>query len=151
VIDAGVRSGTFDASVECYPPCLASLLASCAPSGTCTQSGKGANQCYGNGVTLKSTLTGTNQETIVFSKNGKVCFTMKYDGMGGTATTPTKSAITTYTDPYGATVATEYDDFVSHPPTATVTCSGTRYALAPMSAACLDMEAGAPCTSGACP
>jgi hypothetical protein len=146
----GVTSGTFDASAACYPPCLASLLASCAPGGTCVISPEN-DTCYTNGVKVVISLTGTNEATTVVTKNGQLCYTEKYVGKGGTATTSVTSDVITYIDPTGNLIATENDDETVTPPRSTVTCGTTKYEISTASQACSGPDAGQElCSMGAC-
>ena len=125
------------------------------PFGQRAPSGAGASQWYANGVVIKSALVGLNHETLRYTKNGKPCFGEDYLGIGGTATKRSTSAIATYTDPTGATVATEHDQFTSTGSTSTVSCGGVTYTLDPMRLAssrqaCSSTDAGATCATGAC-
>jgi hypothetical protein len=150
--DAPMDAISFDGGSSCFPPCLASLLASCQPEGACSESESGGNgaRCYANGVKVVSALIGSNHERTSFSKNGSLCFVQDYLGIGGTATMSTTSAVTTYTGPGGGTIATEHDVFTGSAPTSTVTCNGVMYALNFGSAACEDADGGAPCVAGTC-
>jgi hypothetical protein len=148
--DALPNAIPFDGGSNCYPPCLASLFASCQPAGACTESAGNSAQCYANGVKIVLDLVGTNHEQSTFTKGGKACFVQDYVGIGGTATTSVTSAVTTYTGPDGSTIATEHDVFTGNAPTSTVTCGGVTYALSPESPACEDSDGGVMCVTGTC-
>jgi hypothetical protein len=154
----------WDGGDQCYPTCLAALLASCKPEGACTQQAQSqlaGNTCFANGVKIASVLESNgngvlDHEILTYSKNGQPCFTEDYRGIGATPTKSGTGAITTYTAPDGTVVAIENDDFTGTFPAATVTCGGVTYRIHPMSTACMgpapspDADAG-DCASGNCP
>jgi hypothetical protein len=92
-----------------WPACVTSLLATCVPSGECTQNYDmttfASTECYANGVTVHRTVNAAAMSTVETCKNGgAVSYSIeKHTQLAGSV--PTGAAFT-ITDGSGATAAT---------------------------------------------
>ena len=92
-----------------WPACVTSLLATCVPSGECTQNYDmttfASTECYANGVTVHRTVNAAAMSTVETCKNGgAVSYSIEtHTELAGNV--PTGAAFT-ITDVSGATVAT---------------------------------------------
>jgi hypothetical protein len=131
---------------SCFPPCFASQVAACTPTGTCTttQTGSASAECYDNGVKFCS--PGAPPVSVVVTKaDGKTkCVTMDVTideaSHGGTAT---------YKDASGKTFATA--TFTTDP-VVKLTCGGKTYDVDRSKPGCAFGSGGIPgaCKTGSC-
>ena len=148
-------SGNGNSNGGCLPDCLANLLESCPPGGTCTlqstvttnPSGVISNVCYSNGVKMSSILNSTLIRTTT-TRNGAVCYSAETPITTGSSTTNT----TTYKNGTGTVVATVTIDR-NHPTNWQVSCGGTSFEVDYGSPACRpNTDAGTnTCFMGSCP
>jgi hypothetical protein len=139
-------STSTDTSTNCtYPSCMASLFASCTPSGTCVEQTDSAtlssNVCYSNGVKELFSLDMTTQAAVVTVKNGNTtCFSIEETASSSGTTTNL-----TFKNASGQTIATGTNNGA----TTTITCTGSQPVT--LDASC-DPTSGATtdCTTGSC-
>jgi hypothetical protein len=156
--------GTGGASANCEIPCLTSLVANCAPAGTCmsqtTLLPPSVNQCYANGVKVSTAIAlgagGSGSAVVTYSKGGQACYSVEAPVTAGAMT-----FMFTYKNAAGTVVAT--GTFDSATSKATVTCTGSAMTYDLSSPACANVprgqmppmgggDAGATqCPMGACP
>jgi hypothetical protein len=123
----GLDGGSVDASASgsiggdsCnYPSCLANLVTTCVPSGTCVEQTGGAafatNDCYSNGVKMISSTDANTLITSITFKNGSTtCYSVDV-----TESWPTTM---TFKNVSGGTIATMTVDTTTN--AATVRCAG---------------------------
>ena len=129
-----------------YPSCVASLVASCAPSGTCTEQTDSAtyatNDCYSNGVNVLTSIDSTSgTATVTYKKGTSTCYSIEVAGLSGTSTVTIKNAS-------GAAVATGTQD--SNTGVTTVVCPGGQPVT--LNSDCETVASGGTttCTTGTC-
>ena len=106
-----------------FPNCLASLAASCQPSGTCTEqfdnSTLATSSCFANGVKQILTIDPITGDSILTYKNGSVlCYTVEIPAVA--LGTPTETLA--FKNSTGQVVATGTSNIAGT--TQTITCAG---------------------------
>ncbi|HEX7596801.1 MAG TPA: hypothetical protein VF518_01230, partial [Polyangia bacterium] len=153
--DAASDSGDGAALGTCAEAlCLASLLQTCLPGGSCSVFGGGSPSaaftdiCYSNGVFVSQVGEWNGSNAVVsdlgVQRNGVPCYEIKI-------TDPTAGVTISYvvTGPDGQPVATGMAD-KSNPSVVTLTCNGSPPVT--VSATCLDPTFDTSgCVSGTCP
>jgi len=145
----GGAGGTTSTGACNYPSCVASLAATCAPSGTCVEQSDATtfatNDCYSNGVKVLTTLNLTSGSAVVTYKNGSTtCYSIEAASTNGTTFTLTvKNAA-------GATIATGTEDDSGTTPVATVTCTGGQAVTLNSACDTSGTSSSASCTTGTC-
>lgn len=107
------------------PPCLATVMEGCAPSGTCVEQSSGffdSNTCYSNGVKeiTKMNLnmaTGTGDVSVTYKKNNAVCYSFNMP-----MTASTTNATIQIKNGAGTTIATIEANSTTDK--STITCTG---------------------------
>ncbi len=131
-----------------YPSCLASLDATCAPSGTCVDqmdatTGLG-NSCYSNGVKVLTTYDFTSQNIVATIKNaGGTCYTFNI----GTSAAGDSTYAYIIKNASGQTVATGTRDAAG---TTIITCTGGQPVTLNSSCDTATLIANSSCTPGTC-
>jgi len=125
------------------PSCYGDLITACTPSGTCVEQDTGAssNSCYSDGGKVIAALDmNTLSMSMIFKKNGGVCFSMVSDSATG---------VMNIKDASGNTVGTIADSTTGD---SVVTCTGK--APVTLNQACNSVgggsDSGSSCTSGTC-
>ena len=154
--DAG-RDAPRDAEGGCYPACLATLTASCPPTGGCiaaaASSPSTSDLCFANGVTVQSVAyqkpSGPTTTDTVKASGGALCYTLEIDGAG---VSPIAYNYT-WKDASGTVVATAGVN-PNDPTKVFITCGSMSYVVDTTATQCAGQELAPPapsnCSSGAC-
>jgi hypothetical protein len=130
-----------------FPSCLADLLATCTPSGTCVEqvdlATYSSNVCYSNGVKELMSMDPTTGVALVTFKNGSTtCFTLEE-----VASASGTSSSLTIKNGSGQTVATGTNNSGG---TTTITCTGGQPVTFDSSCDPTSAAATTDCAEGSC-
>jgi hypothetical protein len=131
---------------SCFPPCFASHVAECTPSGVCTstQTGSATAECYDNGVKFCSPGAPPVPVTVTKDDGKTLCVTMEV-----TIDEASHSGTATYKDASGHSFATA--TFTTDP-VVKLTCGDKTYDIDRSKPGCSFGSGGIPgvCKTGSC-